>query len=256
MTYGLWLSAAGMQANEYRQDVMANNLANANTVGFKKDLAVLCERLVESRSAPGGLTFGHELLDGLSGGTFVAPTYHSFAQGPLARTGNDLDAAISGDGFFSVRVGNQVRYTRDGRFTLNADNELVMVAGDGRAKVLDEAGLPIVLLPPSAGKPQIGPDGSIRQGSTVVGELGLVEFDDRNVLRKVGANLFQATDGRSRPAQQSNVLAGFVEQSTVNPVDGLATMIEVSRAYQLNANMISLQDGTVGQAVSRVGRIG
>lgn len=259
MTYGLWLSAAGMQANEYRQDVGANNLANANTVGFKKDLAVLRERAVESCSAAGELTVSHPHsgeLAGLSGGTFVAPTYHSFAEGAVTRTGNPLDAAVRGEGFFTVRVGSDVRYTRDGRFTLNADNELVMVAGGGRAKVLDENGGPIVLLPPSAGKPVIGPDGSVRQGQTVVGKLDLAEFDDRNTLRKVGTNLFQATGGRARSARHSNVLAGFVEQSTVDPVAGLATLIEVSRAYQLNANMVSLQDSTIGQAVSRVGRIG
>jgi flagellar basal body rod protein FlgG len=256
MTYGLWLSAAGMQANEYRQDVLANNLANANTVGFKHDLAMLRERTVQSRDAAGGPRFGHELLDNLSGGTFVAPTYHSFAEGPVTRTDKPLDVAIKGEGFFTVLVGNEVRYTRDGRFTINGANELVMVAGDGRARVLDEAGAPIALLPPPAGKPVIGPDGTIRQNNTVVGKLGLAEFADRNTLRKVGSNLFQATGGPPLSASTSNVLAGYVEDSTVNPVAGLATMIEVTRVYQLNATMISLQDATIGQAVSRVGRIG
>ncbi|HUU84333.1 MAG TPA: flagellar hook-basal body protein [Phycisphaerae bacterium] len=259
MTYGLWLSAAGMQANEYRQDVLANNLANANTVGFKQDLAVIRERAVEGAGPEGGSTVGDSLfgaMDGLSGGSFVAPTYHSFAQGPVTQTHNPLDAAIDGDGFFAVRVGDDLRYTRDGRFTTNADNELVMVANGGRAKVLDDAGAPIVLLPATAGRPRIAADGTIRQGTTVVGKLGLAEFDDRDNLRKVGANLFQATGGRVGPAQRSSVLAGHVEQSTVNPIGGLASMIEVSRAYQLNANMISLQDSTIGQAVSRVGRIG
>ena len=256
MTYGLWLSAAGMQVNEYRQDVLANNLANADTVGFKHDLTVFRERAVESRDGGGGSKFGHGLLDNLSGGTQASPTYHSFAQGPLSKTDRPLDAAVNGDGFFTVRVDNDVRYTRDGRFTVNADNELVMVAGNGRAKVLDEAGAPVVLLPPPAGKAVIGGDGTIRQGRAVVGKLGLAEFDDRNTLRKIGGNLFQPTSQAARPAEGSNVLAGFIEQSTVNPVSGLASMIEVSRAYQLNANMISLQDGTIGQAISRVGRIG
>ena len=188
---------------------------------------------------------------------FVAPTYHSFAQGPLARTGNDLDVAISGDGFFSVRVGNQVRYTRDGRFTLNADNELVMVANKGRAKVLDESGAPIALLPPRfAGRPTIGADGTVRQGDTVVGRIGLAEFADRNTLRKVGANLFQATGGRPQPADNTSLMPGMVERSNADPVEGLASLIEVSRAYRLNAQMISLQDSTIVQAVSRGGRIG
>ncbi len=254
MTYGLWLSAAGLQANQYRQNLMANNMANVDTVGFKKDLAVMRERLVESRGGQ-GMPFRHDLLNRLSGGTFVSPTYHSFAEGPLIRTGNPLDAAIKGDGFFSVQVGNKVRYTRDGRFTTNEKNELVMVANGGRAKVLGETGFPIVLLP-NARRTEIGADGTVRQDGVAVGKVGLVEFADRNTLRKVGGNLFLATGAPGQPAQDSVVVTRAVEGSTVNPVAGLAELIEVTRAYQLNAQMISLQDATIGQAVSRVGRIG
>jgi flagellar basal-body rod protein FlgF len=213
------------------------------------------ERLVESRGAP-GMQFRNDLLDGLSGGTFVAPTYHSFTDGPVTPTGNPLDVAIQGDGFFTVQVGNDIRYTRDGRFTTNEQNELIMVAGGGRSRVLDEAGVPIVLLPASAGTPRIEKDGTIRQGDAAVGKIGLVEFADRNTLGKVGANLFRAGADRSLPAQNTALTSGAVESSTVDPVQGLAEMIEVTRAYQLNAQMISLQDMTIGQAVSRVGRIG
>lgn len=255
MTYGMWLSAAGLQANQYRQDVMANNLANVDTVGFKEDLAVMRERLVESSRGPGA-EFRNDLLDRLSGGTFVAPTYHSFAAGPVTPTDNPLDVAISGDGFLAVQVGDEVRYTRDGRFTTNAQNELVMVAGDGRARVLDDAGVPIVLLPAAAGAPRIEANGTIRQGNAAVGKIGLVEFADRNTLRKVGANLFKATADGPLTARNTTVTAGAVEGSTVDPVQGLAEMIEVSRAYQLNAQMITLQDMTIGQAISRVGRVG
>ncbi|MFQ5489941.1 MAG: flagellar hook-basal body protein [Phycisphaerae bacterium] len=254
MTYGLWLSAAGMQANQYRQEVLANNLANVNTVGFKRDLAVMRARQVESRSGS-GTQFGHNVLDDLSGGTSVTPTHHSFEPGPLVPTGNPLDLAIQGDGFFAVEVDGQVRYTRDGRFTINSDNELVMVANEGRAHVLDEAGAPIVLLPGSAGSPEVGSDGTLRQGRAVVARIGLREFADRSNLRKVGANLFAAGQGDAKSAVASNIAAGTIEGSTVDPISGMASMIEVSRAYQLNAQMISLQDNTLGQAISRLGRI-
>ncbi len=254
MTYGLWLSAAGMQGNQYRQNLMANNMANVDTAGFKRDLAVIRERSVESQAAPDGAR-GANLLDRLSGGSFVAPTYHSFDEGPLVQTGNPLDVAVKGDAFLQVRIGNEVQYTRDGRFTVNENNELVMVANGGRAKVLGENGLPIVLAP-NAGKTEIAADGTIRQDNVAVDKVGLVEFADRNTLRKVGGNLFTATAGAGQPAQSSSLMSGVVEGSTVDPVAGLAEMIEVSRAYQLNAQMITLQDMTVGQAVSRVGRIG
>ncbi len=254
MTYGLWLSAAGLQANQYRQDVMANNMANLDTVGFKEDLAVMRERLVESRGG-GDRRFGHALYDGLSGGTFVAPTYHNFTAGPLMPSENPLDVAVRGDGFFAVQVDGQVRYTRDGRFTTNRDNELVMVANDGRARVLDESGVPVVLLP-TAKRTEIAADGTVRQDGAVVGKIAVTEFADRNTLRKVGGNLFQATGAPGYPAQNSQLVSGALEGSTVDPVMSLTDMIEVTRAFQLNAQMISLQDMTIGQAVSRVGRIG
>ncbi len=255
MTYGLWLSAAGMQANQYRQEVMTNNMANVTTVGFKKDLAVMRERLVEGKTAMGG-RFGNDLLDNMSGGSFVTPTYHSFEAGPMRRTGNPLDAAVKGDAFFGVQVGNDVKYTRDGRFAINQNNELIMVANEGRAKVLDESGAPIALLPGKFGDPVVGANGVIRQGRQTVGKIGLFEFEDRNALRKTGGNLFSLTKGVAKPATSSSLMTEMVEGSTVDPVGGLATMIEVSRAYQLNAQMISLQDSTIGQSVSRLGRIG
>jgi len=256
MTYGLWLSAAGMQANQYRQNTLANNLANVGTVGFKGDLTVLRERAVESLSGGAdGLKFRNLLLDNLSGGTFVAPTYHDFTTGALTPTGNPLDVAVHGDGFLAVRDGDAVRYTRDGRFTTNSRNELVLVAGGGRARVLDQAGAPITLLP-NGEPPRVAADGTVRQGDAVAGTIGLHEFSDRNTLRKVGANLFEATAGGAQPARNSTLLAGTVERSTVDPIASLTGLIDASRAFQLNANMISMQDTTMGQAVSRVGRMG
>jgi len=252
MEYGLWLSAAGMQVNEYRQALTTNNLANVDTVGFKHDLAVIQERRVESRTDPLGAAYGDRLLDNLTGGPWVRPTYHSFEQGPLNHTGNSLDVAIEGDGLFTVRDGADVRYTRDGRMSINDKGELVSVVGEGRIRFLDEAGSPIVV---NRGRPvTIGSDGVVRQGDARVARLGVVDVDDTNQLRKVGKNLFLADGATSRPSG-SALRAGFVEGSTMSPVDGLAGMIEVSRAYEMNARMLSLQDSLIGQAVSRVGRL-
>ena len=124
--------------------------------------------------------------------------------------------------------------------------------------MLDETGLPIQLLPDQAGRPaQIDGNGTVYQGDTVVAKLGLVEFTDRTELTKIGQNLFAAgPNAQGLPATDSTVLPGHLEGSTVDPVTALVDLIEASRAYQLNANLISLQDSTIGQAVSRVGRIG
>ncbi len=255
MTYGLWLSAGGLQTNEYRQTVLANNLANANTTGFKHDLAVIHERRMESATAPGGGRFRHPVMEGLTGGAWVRPTIHTFEQGSFERTGSPLDLALEGDGFLTVTDGKEVRYTRDGRLSLNGEGELVMVAGAGRWRVADEAGRPILVDPYSGGQIAIANDGTVRQGEDVVSRLGLRSFDDRTELTKEGANLYRH-HGATFKTSTARVRSGFLERSTFDPIQGLASMIEVSRAYQMNANLLSLQDQTIGMAVTTVGRIG
>lgn len=253
MNYGLWLSAAGMQVNEYRQALVANNLANVNTVGFKHDLAVFHERRVESQGNPDMSGYADPFYDDLTGGVWVRPTYHSFEQGPLTHTGRPLDVAIQGDGFFVVREGDEIRYTRDGRVVINDEGALVSAAGEGRIKFLDDAGNPIVV--DRNRQVTISPDGTVEQDGTRVAKLNVVDVDDRQELRKVGKNLFAAADPATRPSD-SSLHAGFIEGSTVDPVQQLANMIEVTRAYEMNARMITLQDAINGQAVNRVGRIG
>jgi flagellar basal-body rod protein FlgF len=252
MTYGLWLSAGGLQVNQYRQEILTNNMANVDTVGFKRDLAVIHERQVEAATS-GGAAYSNRLLDRLGGGNWVRPTYTDFEQGGLLHTGADLDAAIEGKGFFTVRDGNELRYTRDGRFTLSPKGQLVLATGNGSTQVLDDAGRPIQI-DAKGEKITISADGTIRQGRTPVAKLGVAEFSDPQQLRKVGKNLFRATEGRPQAPQDSSVRGGFVEDSAQNATTGLVDIIEVTRAHELNARMITLQDQTIGQAVNTVGR--
>lgn len=252
-SYGLWLSAAGMKVNEHRQTVLANNMANANTTGFKHDLAVVTQRGIESQASSGGFSFSHPVLDGLAGGLNVRPTHQNFAQGRIERTDKALDVAIEGDGFLAVSDGEVTRYTRDGGFTINTAGELVLAAGEGRWRVLDDTGARIVV-DAAGGEVRVSADGTIRQGGAVVGTLGLMSTEDKQSLRKVGGNLFEAKD-----VEMTQISGRFVpeslEASNFNVVNGLVTMIEVSRAFQFNARMLQLQDQLVGQAVTTVGRV-
>jgi flagellar basal-body rod protein FlgF len=254
MTYGMWLSAAGMQVNDYRQSVMANNLANSNTQGFKHDLTIVRERTMESMTADGS-RFGHPVLDGMTGGLFVQPTVHTFGQGELEQTGRSLDVALYGDGFLSVRDGDDVRFTRDGRMTTNVDGELVMVSGGGRARMLDESGQPIRVDTSSGVSVNVTRDGRVWQGADEIGRLGIVTFEDKSSLSKIGRGLYNSYE-QAPTESTAQLRPGYVERSTLDPVKGLASMIEVTRAYEMNANMISLQDQTIGQAVTTLGRIG
>jgi flagellar basal body rod protein FlgG len=255
MTYGLWLSTSGLQVNEYRQALSANNIANSQTTGFKHDLSVVHERAMESAQRPGSMRFRHGVLDNMTGGPWVRPTITSFRQGDLQRTDQPLDLALFGKGFFTVKDGDEVRYTRDGRLAVNPDGELVTVAGGGRFRVLDDAGQPIAVDPESTGSLSVTRSGAVEQGGRQIAKLGLTEFDDPSLLTKIGENVYRNHGATSRPAT-SEVRPGHVEQSTADPIDGLSDMVTISRAYEMNANLITLQDQTIGQAISRLGRIG
>jgi len=251
--YGFWLSAAGMKVNEHRQAVHANNLANANTTGFKQDLAVIMQRDIESVESAAGMPFRHSTLDGLAGGLDVRQSAIDFSQGPTESTGRPLDVAIQGKGFFSVSDGEETKYTRNGEFAINTDSELVMSGGGGKWRVLDEGG-GVITISPEGGSVRIGDDGTIRQGNSAVAKIGLFEAEDEKVMRKDGENVFDATDTKMSSVSGS-VRSGAVEGSNFSAIKGLASMIEASRAYQLNATMIQLQDQVTGQAVGTVGRV-
>jgi flagellar basal body rod protein FlgG len=209
--------------------------------------------MVESAVDPRGVRYRNPLYDRMTGGPWVRPTYHAFEQGPF-RPGGKHDVAIDGDGFFTVLDGDQPRFTRDGRMMVNEQGGLVSVAGNGAIKFLDDGGSPIVV---NRNQPvEITAGGTIEQNGTRVARLGVVDVDDVQKLRKVGKNLFIGTDDVQTQPTTSSLEVGFVEGSTVTPVDGLLTMIEVTRAYEMNARMITMQDQVNGEAVNRVGRIG
>ena len=247
MIYGLYQSAAGMMVNEYRTNVLANNIANAETPGFKRDVPSFAERL---RASEAGRRDGatNELLEGLSGGLWLSRTDTDFSEASFIRTDNPLDVAIAGAGFLRVGVNGQEYLTRDGRMVMNDEGWLVSSA-DGAA-MLGEAGQPI-RLNPRGEQPTIDQDGTIRQGNTTVGRLGLANVEDYQALRKIGGGRFDASTTRlTEPLGQ--LQPGFYEGPGVEAVKELTSMIEASRAYQLNAQMVTLQDSSAGRLINVV----
>jgi len=252
MVYGMYQSAAGMQLNQYRQEVLANNLANIETVGFKKDLAVVSERPLAIHEPSARPDWSDPQLSGMTGGSFVSPTYTTFTQGPLQHTGGRLDVALMGQGFFAVQDAGETRYTRDGRFILNDQGKLVTVSGHS---VLGEDGRPIVVPPTATDRVTISGSGAVRAGEQQFGRLAVVDFEDKQQLRKVGANVFEARAGAEPRQAPASMQVGFVEGSTVEPTQAMVSMIEVSRAYELNATMIGVADGTLARAVNDIARL-
>lgn len=253
MSDGIWLSAAGMKINDHRQEVLTNNMANAHTTGFKRDLAVIRQRPVESVEDGPGMDFLHPVLDGLAGGVEVQQSYHDFSQGPIEQTKRPLDAAIVGQGFFVVGDGKNQRLTRDGTFAVNANRELVLAAGDGKWHVQDDAG-GVIQFDPDLPAPRIMPDGTIKQGDEVVTKLRMVDVADKQALRKSGENLFELPKGEPEDIAP-RVEPGARELANFDVMSGLASMIEATRAYELNANLLRLQDQMTGELANTVGRL-
>lgn len=247
MIYGLYQSAAGMLVNQYRQDVLANNLANVGTAGYKRDVASFGERLVEARTRANATRNG--LLDDMTGGVWVNRTATDWSTGPADVTGNPLDAMIAGKGFFAVQTPDGVRYTRDGQFALDSQGRLVTV-GDGFPVLSDQGSQ--IQIPGDARNVKLAADGKVLVNNQAVADLQIVDFADPASVRKVGKNLV-ASDAKPEPVETS-LRAGAVEQSNVDPLTELATMIEASRAYQLNAQMITMQDSSLGAMVNQLAK--
>lgn len=253
MLYGLYISAGGLQANELRMAVGANNLANVNTAGFKVDNVVVQPR---ARSAGGGRTAPAE-LSRLAGGVWATRTVTDFLPGSLDATNNPFDIALDtgsvADGFLGVR-GNDGKpaWTRDGRMTVDGGGRLITQSGG--LTVLDDTGQPITI-DPAGGPIAIDSVGNISQGQTQVGRLRLASFDRPELLAKQGGNLFVAGASATPGEFRGRVVQGHVEGSAAEPTTLLARLIQVQRAYEANANMIRFQDQTLGRAVNDIAKI-
>jgi flagellar basal-body rod protein FlgG len=243
--YGLYQAAGGMMTHEYRQSVIANNLANADTIGFKRDVATFAERL---RADQAGMRFGagDAKLDPLSGGIWLGQSLTDFSSGSLRASDNPLDVAIDGAGFFVVSVDGQEQFTRDGRFVMDLDGRLRAVDG---AAVLGPGNAPIQLNP-RGGRARIDESGRIYQNDLAVGQLAVADFDDYDALQKTAAGRFIAPDGLTPVQPIARIKSGVLEDSGAIAVTEMVSMIESSRAYQINAQMVSLQDESAGRLLS------
>lgn len=251
MNPALWISKTGLDAQQMRMSVVANNLANVGTTGFKRDRANFEDLFYQTYRAAGGLSSQNtELPTGLNRGTGVrvVSTDKLHTQGNMSQTESPLDVAINGRGFFSVVTpSGETGYTRDGSFKLDASGSLVTSSGYPVQ--------PAITIPPTAQQIVIGNDGSVSvqldgQTSMVsVGQLSVTDFANPMGLQPIGENLFMesgssggATSGTAGLAGLGQVRQGFLETSNVNIVEEMVAMIETQRAYEMNSKAISTTD--------------
>lgn len=253
MNYGLYLSAAGVLANIDRQEVITNNLANSNTVGFKPDMVFMMQRLPE-RLESGAPIDPQWMLERLGGSPHASSTHIDLTQGSLAQTRNPLDVAIQGEGFFAVDAGNgEVRLTRDGQFALNADGGLVQASSG--MPVLDASNRPIVL--DRTAPVTIDGDGGIVQDDEVVATLQVTAPRAGADLIKTGGNLLRlpTNDPAARQPAGGKVIQHYLEQSGVEPITQLKNLIAAAKSVMSAAQMMQYQDNIMGQAVNTLGRV-
>ena len=251
----LWIAKTGLDAQQTRMSVVSNNLANVNTTGFKRARASFEDLLYQNVRQPGGATSQqNQMPSGLMTGTGVrvVSTAKSFDQGGLTQTGNPLDMAINGRGFFQVLLPDgSTAYSRDGSFQIDSTGALVT-----------NSGYPVqpgINIPTGAQSVSVGVDGTISvqvagQAAPVqVGTLTLTDFINPAGLQAKGENLYletaasgPATTGTPGVSGLGSLVQGMLESSNVNVVEELVNMIETQRAYEMNAKAISTTDQMLG----------
>jgi len=244
------MQGAGLVLTSYQDsltramDITANNIANVNTTGYKRENIAFDTYLARPEPKQ---TFQFAVENG---------TYRDAAQGPTVTTGNPLDVAVQGEGYIPVQTTSGIRYTRAGAFQLNNDGDLVTSAGD---RVLGDGNQQITL-PQDAREILIGTDGTVSAKSgtsaeaTLVGKLSVMKFKNELSLTPLG-NGYYNTDQTPEPAADSRVVQGAIEQSNVQSVAEMTRMIDVSRTYQQVVHLLELENERQKSAIQRLGKI-
>ncbi len=223
-------------------EVLANNLANMNTAGFKGQKVMFVEHLVRSRG--GESILGNKL-------TYVRDiaTLRDTRDGPISQTGNPLDVAISGDGYFTVRTDIGDQYTRNGHFRLDEAGQLVTQAGD---PILSSNGQPFFFGPEDT-KISIARDGTVSTNNGQLGKLKIVSFENRQKLRLVGGDLF-ATDQEANDVERPNLIQNALEGANIQPIMEMSRLIETQRAYDSIKRFIDREDDRMKEMIKGLSR--
>lgn len=236
MNRGVYTAATGMIAQQRRLEIVANNLANVNTRGYKADRVTFGEAMSRAMNADAG---SGAALGNLSSGASIRKEDVDFSQGSFETTGNALDVAIKGEGMFAVGTPTGTQYTRDGAFRTDGANHLVTASGND---VLDADGKPIVL---PGGPVEIDEKGAIHpkgKGDTIA-KLGIFG----GAFEKKGGNLYASDDAKAVAAP--SVVSGGLETANIEPISQMVEMIALQRGYETAQKMIQSQDDATGKLV-------
>lgn len=254
MVRGLYTAYTGMKTQAEKMDTIANNMANVNTTGFKRDDVIIQSfkdiYMVKINDPEKPFT---ENIGKMNSGVRLQGSYTVFNQGAVNQTNDSLNIALEGDGFLTVGVldsqGNTVeRYTRNGVLSINNNRELVTVSGQ---PILGENGKIVVPI----GDLIINDQGQVSVDEVVIDKLKLANFEDLQTLKKIGNDMFEATESAVLKPFEGNINQGFLEASNVNTVKEMIDMINVNRNYEANQKVITAYDATLDKAVNEIGRV-
>ncbi len=255
MIHGLYVSAQGANALSQKLDVISNNLANAQTTGFKHDLAIFqAIQPHDSEFENDGPVPGN--LNQSTGGLTLTEVATDFSNGGLQATGGSYDLALTGPGFFQVNDGNQTFLTRNGSFTLDQTGDLVTQDGH---RVLNSSG-GAINIPLDAATVDIGSNGVVyaidQTGLRVeAGQIDLVQPRSAHQLTKVGNSYYLVAGEVESALETTQIQQGFLEGSGTNSVSEMMQMIQTSRAFETNINMIKFQDEALGRLLQSGTRV-
>lgn len=257
MVRGLYTAWTGMANEQRKLDIISNNLANAATVGYKKDSVTnqSFDNLLTIKIKDASENFKDKTIGTMTLGVKIGEVYTNFDQGSLRKTDNTFDIAIEGKGFFRVSTtdanGNQViKYTRDGAFTMDVNGRIVDANGN---PLLGEGSE--ITVPTDAVSIIIEADGSVYADNEYIDRIALTDFEDYKYLQKQGDSMYIALEGAEEIESTAAIHQGYTEQSNVNVVSEMASMIAITRAYEANQKVIQSIDGTLDMAVNSVGKV-
>jgi flagellar basal-body rod protein FlgF len=238
MIKGIYTSATAMRQGILRQEITANNLANASTAGFKRD-RLFVQELVAAQEGSG--------TDPLA---LKSSHWTDFEPGAYDPTGNSLDLALQGRGFFVVSDGQTECYTRNGHFERTAEGRLV----DERGRAVQGEGGNITL---PTGVVTVQANGTVSVDDTVIDRLRVVDFENLHSLRKAAGSAFTKSNeaDTEAPVENPTIRQGFLESSNVDSVKEMVEMISTARNYEINAKLVTVQDDTLRHSANEIGRV-
>jgi flagellar basal-body rod protein FlgF len=239
MDSGYYAACTALVSRTQALDTIANNLANASTVGYRAQ-----HNLFSSVLATASGTSGSELNQAINNYGVLGGTSLDLSQGALQKTGNDLDVAIEGSGYFVVQTQNGPMYTRNGSFQVSSKGQLITAAGDA---VMGDKGV----VPMLSGPVSISADGTISSNGAVAGKLKVVEFPPATTLTSTGQTYYSAPAGTAVTAVNSNVRQGMLESSNVNPVTSMVELITAQRSAEMMQRALSMFNSEIDKTATQ-----